>query len=381
MIVVTLLWPTFLTAQDTDDIKKLDLTQMVKAKSTINTTDIFELVDFIPLETKPECLTGIGRVVLTEDEIYLFSQDQQGVLMFDREGNFLRKIGKLGRGPGEFCVALPLDILHRHNSVYVIDIGCFKVVEYSADGTNARDILLEDRPHIEECEILNDTCFLVARTFPLYNKTAPYFELMSFNFSGERIHKFPLEPSSKDYKTSHWPFIFWNFRNRLFYKSTYCDFVYEVVSPTQRKKVYELSPGKKRNIPDGTLTFGAAPGKIEVVAITEINDYLVLSYFYGKEFRGAVYNKKTGNFSQVRMNHSSYENKIETCTFLWPNSLLPNHSNVPGEFVSFLQPVDLKTTDIKKLNIKSAIIKSKLLELQSSVDIEDNPVLVIMKEK
>ncbi|QGY46991.1 6-bladed beta-propeller [Maribellus comscasis] len=380
VVIAALFAFSHVDTQNSGELLKLDLTKMLKAKASKNTTDIFKLIDFVPLETKPECLTGIGRTVVTKDEIYLFSKDQQGILIFDRKGKFLRKIGKLGRGPGEFCVALPLDIRCWNNSVYVFDIGCFKVVEYSTDGKNASDIFLEGQPHIRECELLNDTCFLVAQTFPLHNKKAPYYELTSFDFSGKRIHQFSLEPSSKEYKTSQWPFIFWHFNNNLFYKSTYCDFVYKVLSPNKSEKVFELSPGKKRNIPDGRLTFGAAPGMIEIISINETSDYLLLSYFYGTDWRDAVYNKKTGEFYQIQTKYGETE-KIETCSFLWPNTLLPNHSNVPGEFVAFLQPVHLAALDINKLNIKSATIKSKLLNLQSIINVEDNPVVVLMKEK
>lgn len=60
-------------------------------------------VRFVPLETKTECLMGgLKQIQVTDSFIFVVTAKRKGqVMMFDRNGKFLRKIGRYGKGPGE----------------------------------------------------------------------------------------------------------------------------------------------------------------------------------------------------------------------------------------------------------------------------------------
>jgi hypothetical protein len=54
---------------------------------------------------------------------------------------------------------------------------------------------------------------------------------------------------------------------------------------------------------------------------------------------------------------------------------------VPGEFITYIEPSVLKRLDLNNLEIPSAYIKSELIKLQNKINENDNPIIVIMKEK
>lgn len=72
----------------------------------MNLSDIFTDFSIIPLETSENCLIGAynKKVKIIAENIFFgfFVMDQPAVLFrFDKEGNFINKIGSGGRGPGE----------------------------------------------------------------------------------------------------------------------------------------------------------------------------------------------------------------------------------------------------------------------------------------
>ena len=56
--------------------------------------NLFSSVKLLPLETKEECLIGrMDRLVIC-DSLFIINDTRQRILVFDREGAFLRQIGK-----------------------------------------------------------------------------------------------------------------------------------------------------------------------------------------------------------------------------------------------------------------------------------------------
>lgn len=380
-LLVIFLWLIIvqLKGQDTDLPKVLDLTRLQKIKEIKNTTEIFDLVEFIPLETKPECITKMSHVVVTQSEIFMFSQAQGCILKFDRKGNYIGKIGKRGRGPGEFCCPLPEMIQYFNNSIYLFDITCKKIIEYSADGKRFHDIFLDGNPSFLISDLLNENCFLLANLNPFFNKSAPFYELLSYNSKGNLIHKFPLNPNSANRKTSMFPFVFWHFNNQVYYKSIYCDTTFRILSPTRSKAAYVLSLGKNRHESKDPLSSEVSPNAIIVLSIYETPGYLIIDYV-NKGYKKAAYEKNTGVFFQVNAINKSKEDNINKSVFLWPLAFIRCESKVHGEYVSFIEPSVLLGLDINNLNIKSEVIRSELIKLQKEIDKNDNPIVVIMKE-
>lgn len=60
-------------------------------------------VEYIALESSPESYFSVRRQIsLSENYILVADKQLNRVLLFNRDGKFLRQIGKSGKGPGEF---------------------------------------------------------------------------------------------------------------------------------------------------------------------------------------------------------------------------------------------------------------------------------------
>ena len=68
----------------------------------IKLSDIADEVQYIPLETNSECILSKGYTIVPTKDYFFIADGEKPLFVFDREGKFVRKIGKVGKGPGEF---------------------------------------------------------------------------------------------------------------------------------------------------------------------------------------------------------------------------------------------------------------------------------------
>jgi hypothetical protein len=81
-------------------------------------------LSYIPLETSELCLiSNVTNLVFTKD--YILITDSKELFQFSRSGKFLRKIGKLGKGPGEH--------------------GTF--IKFAVDDSNEKEIFILNHPY------------------------------------------------------------------------------------------------------------------------------------------------------------------------------------------------------------------------------------------
>lgn len=79
----------------------LDLTET--GTDTLGFGDVFDVVGVVPLETKNECLLGhVSKVEVVDGNYYVLDGQRKAVFVFDGQGAFLRRIGIMGHGHGEY---------------------------------------------------------------------------------------------------------------------------------------------------------------------------------------------------------------------------------------------------------------------------------------
>ena len=81
-------------------IKKIDLSNTEEHNSTVNAEDIFESIDFVPLEYRNECILR-NPSVFAVDERSVFVWDGDNIFRFSLNGEFCNRIGAIGKGHGE----------------------------------------------------------------------------------------------------------------------------------------------------------------------------------------------------------------------------------------------------------------------------------------
>ena len=103
-------------------------------------SDICVPVDIISLETSEKSIIQhIDKIIITEEEVFILdTYGAKSILVFSKKGEFKYKIGKAGRGPGEYETPLDFDI--SNDEIQVLSYN--KVVVYNLNGEYRRQYYL-----------------------------------------------------------------------------------------------------------------------------------------------------------------------------------------------------------------------------------------------
>ncbi len=102
--------------------------------SKISVFDIFSKISVIPLETDSNSvIEQISRVIPHNNRYYILDRKQSAVLIFDSNGNFEKKIQKLGVGPGEYSLLYDFNINPFTNELELLNPRG-ELLSYTLDG-------------------------------------------------------------------------------------------------------------------------------------------------------------------------------------------------------------------------------------------------------
>ena len=79
---------------------------------------------------------------MEDGRIVVVNRSSRQLLMFSRDGEFLRAIGRRGEGPGEFVDPIELAVI-AGDSIVVWDWGSGRLVLFGSDGSHGRSVRLQ----------------------------------------------------------------------------------------------------------------------------------------------------------------------------------------------------------------------------------------------
>ncbi|MCG8308456.1 MAG: 6-bladed beta-propeller [Cytophagales bacterium] len=113
-------------------------------EDTLKASFFADTVIYIPLETTNESLIQTIRKQIWVGDSIILINNRFNLLMFLRSGEFVRKIGKRGKGPGEnqsiFCFDILRDTIHLSSS------GKRSLIRYTMDGDFCDEIQFNGQP-------------------------------------------------------------------------------------------------------------------------------------------------------------------------------------------------------------------------------------------
>jgi hypothetical protein len=107
---------------------------------------LFSGFKIIPLENNEDCMFSIiTNVKFNDEKIYVFDRIYtKSVFAFTRDGEFLHRVGTLGRGPGEYVQASDIDVDPVKGDVYIFDWNNKKLNIYDSKGDYRSSIKVGD---------------------------------------------------------------------------------------------------------------------------------------------------------------------------------------------------------------------------------------------
>jgi len=124
-------------------IINLDVPQSSEDKASV----FFKSCKTIILETNSECFIGnITDIQAFDEKIFIHDKAiAKSLFVFDMEGKFICRIGKFGRGPGEYLSIEDFTINTENNEIYVLDSKQDKLHKYSVSGAFISSIKIDTK--------------------------------------------------------------------------------------------------------------------------------------------------------------------------------------------------------------------------------------------
>jgi len=120
------------------------ITKEMKDLPTSKASELVDSLSYIQLETSEECMMGgaaLYRTLVTPlGLVFYCSSCKQEPLLFSYEGDFIGKIGRIGKGPGEFLY--PRSVTYDEENEQFLITNYHKVHLYSSDLKHIRSINL-----------------------------------------------------------------------------------------------------------------------------------------------------------------------------------------------------------------------------------------------
>lgn len=121
--------------QKNDSLIKINIDNLEEEKQILFSS-VFNGFKLLPLETKKECLIGnINQMEVFDSIIYVLdSFVSKALFIFNRNGKFVKKIGCLGKGPGEYLDPMYFSIDPITKNIFILDFRQRKIIEFSGQG-------------------------------------------------------------------------------------------------------------------------------------------------------------------------------------------------------------------------------------------------------
>ncbi len=381
--------------------RKIEVPVFSQVEKIENSLDFFaQDIKVVKLETNKNCyLTDNIRNIAISDR-YIFIAEFKYIYQFDIHGNFIRKIGNNGNGPGEFVQVNDMQIDWSKKIINIFPgMTKGKIIKYDFNGNYLGDILFDSEDFIG-FDILEDSyifhpfsinrfrpdCSLLFRIDSIGIKTKVKSSIYPFNNKG-------LQRGMRLGDTRNWS---WWHNKQLYLVEEGNDTIYEIskdsvlyrgiLSGKNKLSLQKLYSKEDLTNSDYIMLSNKAFGPINS-CIYESNRYLILRCKKGDTRYLAIYDKIEGQM--YRTNYKYTKNDLVNSDAFFDDilsglAISPQKQISKGRFITIIFPLELleKRKDIENFYLQNPNPRSKkLLHICDQISNDDNPVMFIVSLK
>ena len=142
-----------------EDVININIDQL-NTKRIFSLSSVFKQVKLIPLETNENCLLGtISNVELFDDTLYVLDEfNAKALFVFDLKGKFIRKIGRRGKGPGEYRRPTSFSIDAVKREIFILNDR--KILVFNLNGTFLKQINIPAKDHSQHIAVHNGIIYV-----------------------------------------------------------------------------------------------------------------------------------------------------------------------------------------------------------------------------
>lgn len=370
--------------------KKKDIVEFdprVLEENGISLSEIADDINYIPLDNIFPLGLIHNNFTIIDNSIY-FSSLNIGILEYSRDGKFIRKIGNIGRGPGEYTYYVDFAVDDKTKSIYVHDGGTLINV-YSLFGTFLRSFSLKEYGNmIDAIEVYNCKFFA---TFAIQYENTKY-DWIILDTLGHLIKKKSRSIPPFTSNTGGLEGIY-KFDNTLSYWNHYSDTIFSISSDLSEKPSFIISSGEHR-LPKSRVSLEENSKYMKLENIFETKHYLAVKYFFSKEKNAFALIDKEKNITFLTYLEPEESGAFTNYTGGIKNDLDGGISFLPRSYfvengreymIGIIYPYQIKSIiGTTKFNNSSPLYpekKNELLSLSGRLTNTDNPILMIVRLK
>lgn len=372
----------------------IDIANAFENQQEIKLSRFVSEIAYIPLESKLESFISDYPTIKVEDYILVRNSglNHTPLLLFDKSnGDFIRYIGKIGRGPGEYDVPAK-DFYNVYNKlIYTLDYNLREIKILDINGHYFEGFRT---PNVTESSVRGGMLSVIFDTY-LDNDTYVSFvnnftgaiktKLVIFN-KDSILNIFPnfLQWGDKDVTKNHTPSFnpqFIRLNNNLYFKEVFNDTLFRVTIDKLLPRIifkygkYGLPYEQQQKI---MPSFGQLSYDYFMVNdIDENSNFLFFRLFYDKKEYTCFYDKKAKTTTVCKPIGDSPSALIDDINDFMP--IAPKDFTQENEMISVLYPMDILKWS--KDNPEKAKQLSDKMNWLKNISETSNPVIVVAKCK
>lgn len=242
--------------------------------NTITLSEIADNITYVPLDNTIQ-LGLIYNYLISKNSIYLSAKDI-GVLEFNRSGKIVRKIGSIGRGPGEYTFCFDFTVDNNKGTIYVNDQRNLKV--YSKSGNFLRSVSLNDfGDNIASFDLIDSKIII----YFMLQYGNPKYDWIVIDTLGNLLAE--KKRSTPEF-TTNWLIQGGTYRydNMVTYWNPFVDTVFSVSPDLTYSASFIMHPGEHRFPKVRFDSFEEFKKYLRIEQVLETNKFLIIKYHYQK---------------------------------------------------------------------------------------------------
>ncbi|MFO8067456.1 MAG: 6-bladed beta-propeller [Bacteroidales bacterium] len=365
---------------------KINVSEAYDNPTNITLSSFADSIDYIPLETKPECLIKVIKdVEITSD--YIFISQSNSIYKFDIEGKFLMQIGSHGNGPGEYAYIYSIRLNRNTKTIYVLDGMGKKVLKYDYNGK----FLGSFKPG----ELFSAFLSIEPNLFVFHYPDVPiehdiadyllFFTDSLGNFQSKFVRK---DNILAEQFVGIGQYNLYNIDNNVYFKDLHNDTILRVTPDTlTAHAVFEFGKYKlDKNVPTTTEMQKELEKYLLVINVIESpkNIFIKFSNGYGRKYFAGLYNKESGKLKISRdpsIKTTIFKNDLDGGPNFFPDNYDERLNRLIGFTTAFRLKKHLESTEFINKEVSRLILKEKLIKLKTRINENDNPIIILIKEK
>lgn len=365
--------------------ENIDITDGFFKEKRLMLSEISSEIEYIRLETRNDVyIKNIDDISIGSQYICIADTRTSRVFLFSKQGHFIKFLGRLGKGPGEFVGIDNISLSWDEKWCALFDGAGKKAILFSTYTDDFKEISISGEA--AQVEFGPNNNLLASYTYPL-SATNSDFQFSWINFGDASVRRFGKVPES----IRNWGSLVipvFGIGKEMFVDQLYNDTIYTILQDGDlRPRIYfeirkNRLPSSSYQRPERLLESTATKAKYGKFLYTD--GWLFINAQYLNKVRQLCYNRKDNSCFYLPYNSKFQdgviENDLDGGPPVWPDVM-----TFSGDVANLLHPYKiLEYKDQGLLNClppRDTKAARAFNQLVSELNDHDNPIIQIIKLK